>query len=61
MPPKKLIISIEEIEDHKLIDFELKDITKDEAIIIFNRCLNRLLHDYDYYVEIIEKDTVTNS
>ncbi|MBW2975199.1 hypothetical protein KY366_05770 [Candidatus Woesearchaeota archaeon] len=50
--PKQLTIHIKEIEDQKVIGFELKDITKDEAIVIFNRCLFRLLNGYDDYVDV---------
>lgn len=55
MSSKKLIIHIQEIDNQKLIGFELKDITKDEAIVIFNRCLNRLLYDYDTDIKITKR------
>jgi hypothetical protein len=49
---KQLIIHIKEIQNQKIIGFELKDFTKDEAIIILNRCLFRLLDGYDDYIDV---------
>ena len=49
---KQFIINIKEIENQKIIGFDLKGITKDEAIVILNRCLFRLLTGYDDYVNV---------
>ena len=49
---KRLIIEIKEIDDQKVLGFELKEISKDEAIIILNRCLFGLLADYDNPIKI---------
>lgn len=49
---KQLTINIHNIENKKVIGFELNDISKDEAIVIFNRCIFQLLNGYDDYIEI---------
>jgi len=52
MKSKQLIIHIKESKNQKIVGFELKGISKDEAIVILNRCLFRLMHEYDDYVDI---------
>ena len=52
MKTRQLVIEIMEIKNKKIIAFELDDISKDDAIVILNRCLFRLLHSYDDYMEI---------
>lgn len=52
---KQLIIHTTEVEDQQLLGFELIDISKDEAIVMLNRCLHSLLNDYDTTVKILEK------
>ena len=47
---KKLIIHVQDIDNQKLVGFELEGITKDEAIVILNRCLFRLLNGYDDFL-----------
>ena len=54
MSSKKLTIYIREINGQKLVGFELKEITKDEAIVILNRCLHRLIHDYDCAIDVVD-------
>ena len=55
MKSKKIIISISEVDDMKLVGLELKEITKEEAIAVLNRCLNRLLNDHCMRVDIINE------
>ena len=52
MKTEKLVIHIKETKNQKIIAFELGELSRDEAIIILNRCLYRLLHDYDEYVNV---------
>ena len=49
---KSLTIHIKEAEGKKIIGFELKDISEDEAIVIFARCLFRLLGNYDDFLTV---------
>ena len=53
MPSKKIIIHVTETDNHKLIGLELNGITKDEAVVILNRCLNKILHEYEFQAEIL--------
>jgi hypothetical protein len=53
MASKKLIIYVTETDNHKLVGIELNDISKDEAVVILNRCLNKLLHEYEFQAEIL--------
>ena len=51
---KVLTIHIREENNKKIVGFELKDISEDEAIVIFLRCLFRLLSNYDNHLTIKE-------
>lgn len=48
---KQFTIHVKEVKGFKMIGFDENEFTKDELIIILNRCLHRLLTDYDYYLE----------
>ena len=52
MKPRQLIICIKEINNKTIIGFELDGISRDEAIVVLNRYLFRLLDDYDDLVKI---------
>lgn len=56
MPSKRIIISINEVDDMKLVGLRLEEVTKEDAIVIFNRCINQLLSSYDMKVDVIERD-----
>jgi hypothetical protein len=55
MKSRQLVIRIKEIGNKKIIGFELDGISKDEAIVVLNRCLFRLLDDYDDFIKIESK------
>lgn len=45
MISKEISIHIKEIEKMKLINLDIKDLSKEESICILSMCLNKILND----------------
>lgn len=52
---KNIVINIKELRGEKIMGFELNEISEDEAIVILQRCLFKLLEGYDDYLKVEKK------